>query len=544
MVTTRTVTDVSTWTNPSETGIRARLAAAGAVLLTALSAAVLPFPAAPAAAQGVPQADPLAPPHTVVVRGDARFGTGGQINGSLAAGGTISFGTFDLGLPADGTAVPAADGRPTQLLAGGRVDLSSGTVFRTNAGYAGIADMSRYTQVRDGRLLSGTDPNGPHVFVQGVSPRPATLADYHSEAFAALYPAAFFDDAIATAAQLGQLPGTVQARAGGELQLTLQPDTVNVWTVTARELAGYHAVNFGTVKPSATAPLIVNVTDPAGTGNVLGGLRFNGDAAGFSPYVTWNLSGWNRLSLEGGAELSGLVLAPQAAVTYRLGSNLTGQLIADSFTMEGGRTINHRQHVAPALGREPEPATLRLRAEVENGTTGTAAPADWTLHAEGSGGEVPGSGGTLAVAPGGYALDGRLTSGSGEPGDYVLTGVACSEDGAGPVPVHGQQVEVAEGQTLDCVLRYAHQRLQIELRGWDVPAQEPGSLPPADTEITEGQRIPDRTVTWTYTVSNTGATTIGGIRVTDDTGTGPPACPADRLWPGERMICTSSGRAA
>lgn len=52
--------------------------------------------------------------------------------------------------------------------------------------------------------------------------------------------------------------------------------------------------------------------------------------------------------------------------------------------------------------------------------------------------------------------------------------------------------------------------------------------------------VAGRTVTWTYTVSNAGNVLLSQVAVTDDK-TGPVACPATTLSPGDSMTCTKTG---
>ncbi len=82
----------------------------------------------------------------------------------------------------------------------------------------------------------------------------------------------------------------------------------------------------------------------------------------------------------------------------------------------------------------------------------------------------------------------------------------------------------------------------IVKRAWDVASWPAGAgLPDADRELAPGSAIPDgATVTWTYTVRNTGRTVLHDVTVTDDR-VPTVQCPSSQLEIGEAMVCTASG---
>ncbi len=64
-----------------------------------------------------------------------------------------------------------------------------------------------------------------------------------------------------------------------------------------------------------------------------------------------------------------------------------------------------------------------------------------------------------------------------------------------------------------------------------------------DADVATGPHIPvGDPVVWTYVVSNTGASTLTGVSVTDDK-LGKIACPKTTLLSGEQMTCTANGTA-
>ena len=339
----------------------ARVIAGGsAVLAVAIGSAV-----AAAAASGSPAClDPLAETHnfTVVVEDNAALGStgaGGEIEGSLAAGGNVSFGLYNFLDNTDGSALPTIGSPATQLLVGGTVDYSSGQKLDLNAGFGKVTDTSGLSVTADGRLT--LDDANRYVKSQ-VAPAQTSVSDYTAAAgtFSEAFPADYFDRLRTLSAQYAALTeggGTamVTATGSGDVHLVLQEGKTNVWNVGAAELSSNTSVTFDGVTPSAATRLVINVI-PDGSTDV-GGLKFNGDPVSdryFAPWIVWNFNGWENLRLVGSTEMSGMLLAPDAALDYNRNNPLRGQIIAQSINITGAGEIHHWSYEAAPCTTEPE----------------------------------------------------------------------------------------------------------------------------------------------------------------------------------------------
>lgn len=326
-----------------------------AVMLTGVSAVALFGPAPVADAEQYSPAM-LMRDFTVVVSGDADLqhgASGGEIAGSLAVGGNLSFGTYQLVAPTQpGVALPAVDGPGVQLLVGGAVAIDSGSArLDVNAGRVRIADTTEMTVSADRRLYrtdqsryvrnqsaasqsSVGDPENPTSYT--------ATAGAFGRSFAASFDA--FPDISASLAALTPADGAAMVTPvndGGKWAITLVPGTVNVLATDAAQLASVSEVHFtGGLLPNVTTPLIINVSSAAGTS--IKSPRFNGGTAHNAQYMLWNFSGWNSLRLvAGGSEMSGGILAPNADVLYERTVLFEGQIAARSIVIRGSAEIHH-----------------------------------------------------------------------------------------------------------------------------------------------------------------------------------------------------------
>lgn len=126
---------------------------------------------------------------------------------------------------------------------------------------------------------------------------------------------------------------------------------------------------------------------------------------------------------------------------------------------------------------------------------------------------------------------------------WSLTGVRCAVNGdARPVSRSGDAVSltVAVGDDVACTFtntQTLEPAVEIVKQAWDVASV--AALAGA-TELAPGATVKDgTTVTWTYTVRNTGQTPLSDISVTDRP-TVDITCPRSRLAVGEHMVCTGS----
>ncbi|MBT2533021.1 choice-of-anchor A family protein [Arthrobacter sp. ISL-48] len=346
----------------------ARVIAGGAALLAGsatLVAVAIGAPVPASAASGSAAClNPLAETHnfTVVAEDNAALGStgaGGEIEGSLAAGGNVSFGLYNLLDNTDGSALPTVGSPATQLLVGGTVDYSTGQRLDLNAGFGKITDTTGLGVTPDGRLIS--DDANRYVKSQ-LGAGQNSILDYTAApgTYVEAFPADYFDRLRSVSAQYAALAegeGTamVTTTGSGELHIALQAGKTNVWNVGAAELSAATSVTFDEVKPSAATRLVINVI-PDGSADV-GGLRFNGDTVAdryFAPWVVWNFPGWQDLRLVGSTEMSGMLLAPDAALVYGRNNPLRGQIISESINITGAGEIHHWSYEAAPCRNQPE----------------------------------------------------------------------------------------------------------------------------------------------------------------------------------------------
>lgn len=130
---------------------------------------------------------------------------------------------------------------------------------------------------------------------------------------------------------------------------------------------------------------------------------------------------------------------------------------------------------------------------------------------------------------------------------WALEDVTCTVNGvAVDVPGLTADIPVRIGDDVDCTflnVQHLVPDIAIEKRAWDTADATQWE---AAAEIPAGAEVPDgTTLTWTYTVTNTGETVLHGIAVTDDQlATGAVSCPRTSLDPGGSMVCTATGPVA
>lgn len=332
-----------------------RAIAGGAALIALATGSAV---AASATSGSTTCVNPLAETHnfTVIVEDNAALGStgaGGEIEGSLAAGGDISFGMYNLLDNSDESALPTIGSSATQLLVGGTVDYSSGQKLDLNAGFGKITDTNGLSVTADGRLVQ-YDANRYIKSQFGGGQTSVTEYTAAAGTYSGAFPADYFDRLRTLSTQYSALTegddtALVAATGSGEIHLALQEGKTNVWNVSAINLAGVTAVNFDGATPSADTRLVVNVI-PDGSTDV-GGVRFNGDPVSdryFAPWVVWNFNGWENLRLVGATEMSGVLLAPDAALDYNRNNPLRGQILAESLNITAAGEIHHWSHASAA----------------------------------------------------------------------------------------------------------------------------------------------------------------------------------------------------
>jgi hypothetical protein len=223
------------------------------------------------------------------------------------------------------------------------------------------------------------------------------------------------------------------------------------------------------------------------------------------------------------------------------------------------------RELAPLLENLAKGATCQATITVDKVAEpygGSAGPgAGWTFAAtrtagsgtlSPTGSQVTGASGSVAYTvrftrPDADAatvrLEERPTSAQRSEG-WDLSALRCTANGS-PLDVtrskDGTSLRVAVGDDVTCTFTNTQTRepgVEIVKRAWDVPsaAQLDGAreLGPGSA-VTTGS-----TITWTYTVRNTGQTPLTDVVVTDDQGV-VVRCPRADLAVGAHMVCTGSG---
>lgn len=238
----------------------------------------------------------------------------------------------------------------------------------------------------------------------------------------------------------------------------------------------------------------------------------------------------------------------------------TGGSVNDSDYFQAGWS-----ELAGLLSGVAKGATCRADIEIDKKTIAygaaqaQAAGAGWKFHVETSAGTLtPTSDQTTGPdsmvnyelnfstpkpTPAQLSIEELMSTAQKEQG-WELKDVACTVNGkAVTVSKSDTKLPVTTGDAVKCTVtneQFKKPGISIEKKAWDTP--KASGLPGA-TEITPGSHVTDgKTITWTYTVTNTGQTALDKVKVVDDQLTSAAvACPKTSLGVGESMTCSASG---
>lgn len=344
---------------------------------------------------------------TIVTEGNLTVSNGGaHVEGTAAVGGQLIVNQqYHVQNNHDGTPQPVIDGKATGLLVGGKVTLNnSGEAFQVNNGATRVGDTAGAAVVESNRYrpVSGTDR-----FIRMASN--ATLAEVNAPGlFASTFSGAFDTmrsqaDTINgyTASQVALV--SLESNGGDGMKVTLVPNTTNVLRVNAATLSGVTKLFFGTVKPSATSPFVIDVTN-SGSYTVAAPVLMNID----EEYVLWNFSEATTLNLSTTEFVKGSVLAPRAQLNLTSGG-IEGQIAAKSMVITSVGEIHHISYKPCA------PTTTPVTVQTAPSATNPTCTVDGSLVVPSQTGIVW-SGGTNGAGPGTYDL-----VASAAPG-YTLSG--------------------------------------------------------------------------------------------------------------------------
>jgi len=344
-----------------------------ASLLAAASLAL----AAPTAAMAAPvTGNPLAglAGFTVASSGDVSLGNA-ELEGSVAAGGDVrvtSGSPYNVIHAAAGNGAyslpQASDGTYLRLIAGGTFDVAGSTnLLRVSSGgNLGTPATQGLIALGDTSAVNVTS-RGSGVCVQAVGVSDCSGAALEQSNFAqtvgSVTRPGIFDDFIDTTALSAwsdriandELLNTVAVNltpAGSDYSLDLTAGKANVWTVNATDLpTGDWKLGFGSVKPSATTPLIIRVI--AANGAVVNlpieVLGFQ-DAPGgttddnYAHFMLWNIqqSAGQSVSVTSNGIVPGSFLAPHSVLTTGPSKTLIeGQIYAAELKLQNAGEIHH-----------------------------------------------------------------------------------------------------------------------------------------------------------------------------------------------------------
>ncbi|MEU7611218.1 choice-of-anchor A family protein [Micromonospora sp. NPDC049204] len=291
----------------------------------------------------------------VMTAGDARL-LGAENEGTIAVGGNLSFGNYQVAGQSAGTFVVPPDSNPTALVVGGRVDFAAsvpGSRLQVlQNGYVKIGDLT-------GTFVRDTDNNAAAVNTRVLpvndyeaSPRvelvtrqpvasvgPSSPLDFVGafEGFRATATslATCQQNVVLTTPEGAPLPRPVPP--GSNAVVNLAPGVTNVLNLSASDLANISVLTFAD-QPTADTPLLVNV-DTSGVGDafVWRAPNFAGIGGEQARYILFNLPTATSVTLtDDSATIEGTIYAPNAALNAATNANIEGSVISRTLTHDGG----------------------------------------------------------------------------------------------------------------------------------------------------------------------------------------------------------------
>jgi choice-of-anchor A domain-containing protein/uncharacterized repeat protein (TIGR01451 family) len=335
------------------------VAAALAMAVVVLTAAgVAPAPPARAVASIlVGPIDPVAAAlgFGVFTEGNANVVTN-ENEGTMAVGGDLSFGNYQLANNTAGSFIVPGDAQPSALVVGGQINfagsvggsrlqvLSNGYVKVGNLTGAFVRNTDNNQASVNTRVLPANNYDAtPNVQLVTQQPVPSVGPT------APINFAAAFATFRSTATDMATCANTVALRTpngdllptpippGSNAVITLAPGVTNVLNIGATDLNNISILTFNS-QPTATTPLLVNV-DTSGVGNSFAwkAPNFAGIGGTQARYVLINFPTVTTLSLTpSAATVEGSIYAPNADLLDQSASNTEGSVITRTFDHQGG----------------------------------------------------------------------------------------------------------------------------------------------------------------------------------------------------------------
>ena len=513
----------------------------------------------------------------VFANGDVTVGPGvDESEGTIAAAGAVRFRQqYNVGA---GSVPPPTfrspgDASDTYLYAGAGVDWvgSSSALNVANGGYTKLGgDAAAWSVLHKNPNsyqvvpASVTDPDAsPRIGSDVVNQSAASVADVTGapdigEAFAEYQPlsqrigACTATDVLysSPSASSTVVPRPITTRTS-QVYVDLVPGQTNFLRFTPAELSNIDQLGFLNGQSlSAATPLVITVTGTAFSGTV----PRQGWPEVQAPFALWNFPDAASVTIAGNtAELNGTLYAPSAAVTWAQTQNLSGNVIAASFThgSTGGlgapRELHDYAFAAQVSCTDVPSSRLSLQKVVVGSDE---PPSSWTLTATGADGSVVASGQSgdasvqaVPLLPGEYQLSESGPAGFRSEGWVCTAGVATV-----PVTTAGV-VTIPPDEDVSCTVTNVSEGVNavgtLTLRKTVIGAPS-GTHPPTDWVLTasgDTESISGRSGEADVTRRElpAGTYTLREDGPTDDFTTNGWSCGGDVVMPDETSVVLAAG---
>ena len=272
----------------------------------------------------------------------------------------------------------SSDTLPTLLVVGGQLSFSgsSGNVVINSIGNAKVGSLSGvYLHVINGSQTyvnqSSSDMNPTPRLSINAAQTSASLSEANGINFTTAFSTmAGYSATIATLTA----SSTVDVRTGSSLGLdssvqnfsmNLVPNKINVVNLTGTQINNIQNGNWNN-QPSATQPVIFNINTGSGAFYWYGrGFQSLSDNA--ARYVLFNFytANGSTITIDGNQIVAGAIYAPLANVVKNGNVNVTAQIVAKSYTHNGGEL--HAQAFLADLPLSPATFSLGNRVFADNG---------------------------------------------------------------------------------------------------------------------------------------------------------------------------------
>lgn len=304
---------------------------------------------------GITQGDPAYTDNgvAVYVGGDYLALQGAaESEGRLFVGGTtdIEAGMFNVGRAGGGSQITPAGGSNV-VVSGGAVTVKDGSTLDVNHRVDGGGNVVSGGSISGKvELNGGSSIENDGTAATSVAATGATLADVSAQL-----------EALTANGVLGTSAGFPALVGDGS-------DETQVFELTASEAASLNAVTF--IDVGATAPIVINVSGSDATldtthtsaGSLAARIDTWGDLGAWAPRVIWNFPDATSLTLAGGSQLVGSILAPHAASTSQT-AHTNGRLWVGGDLTFGASGSGLEHHNYPWIGASElgcEPVTPQI----------------------------------------------------------------------------------------------------------------------------------------------------------------------------------------